>query len=146
MGVAATLLTVSAPPVGADESFVSVSVDEAVVLPAASAPVTTSVGGTAANVTVKRVVMTGTFPAGTTVQVGWQSAAGECLPQGMSCFASTTQGLGVGRICKGGHQAADYAGPMYTNRTGGVDPNPEGPNNRGLLLGGPVPQTTSGLL
>jgi hypothetical protein len=37
-------LTVSAPPVGADESFVSVSVDEAVVLPAESAPVTTSVG------------------------------------------------------------------------------------------------------
>ena len=38
------MLTVSAPPVGADESFVSVSVDEAVVLPAESAPVTTSVG------------------------------------------------------------------------------------------------------
>src|SRR6185312_16754478 len=37
-------LAVSAPPVGAFESFVKVSVDAAVVLPAASAAVTTSVG------------------------------------------------------------------------------------------------------
>src|SRR5437879_4689892 len=37
-------LTVSAPPVGAAESFTSVSVGAVVALPAASAPVTPSVG------------------------------------------------------------------------------------------------------
>src|SRR5512133_1347703 len=40
----APLLTVSAPPVGAFESFVNVSVEAAAVLPAPSAAVTTSVG------------------------------------------------------------------------------------------------------
>src|SRR5919199_6511049 len=42
--LAARPFTVSAPPVGAVESFVNVSVAAAVVFPAASAPVTTSVG------------------------------------------------------------------------------------------------------
>src|SRR5947208_9757945 len=44
MPVAATPFTMSAPPVGAVESFVNVRVLEPAVLPAVSAPVTTSVG------------------------------------------------------------------------------------------------------
>ena len=43
-GLEATLFTVSAPPLGAVESLVNVSVGAAVVLPTTSAPVTTSVG------------------------------------------------------------------------------------------------------